>query len=79
LPHPSYDLNQDGSVSFKEYAIAKRFDIDKDGILNEQEKKECLKQLKEGYEERLFWNENARVVQTGRWLIQFYLHNICDL
>ena len=69
MPDPSYDLNKDGAVSFKEFAIAKRFDLDNDGILNQQEKEECLRQLREGYEDQLFWGEGVRVVQKGkgRW------------
>eukprot|EP01083_Nonionella_stella_P298448 1012995_1 len=34
LPHSSYDLDNDGVVSSKEYAIAKFFDKDRDGKLN---------------------------------------------
>ena len=46
--------------------------MDRDGILNTQEKKEWIKQLKEGYENQLYWdpintnsNNGYRVVQKG--------------
>jgi len=36
-PDPSFDIDGDGHVSFKDYFIAKHFDLDKDGKLNEKE------------------------------------------
>ena len=41
IPHPSYDLDYDGIVGGKELLIAKIFDKDKDGILNEKRKGSC--------------------------------------
>jgi len=38
-PDISYDIDGDGSVSQKDYFLAKHFDVDKDGKLNTQEKK----------------------------------------
>jgi len=37
LPHPSFDLNGDGNISVKEYAVANYMDKDKDGRLNTHE------------------------------------------
>jgi hypothetical protein len=37
IPHPSFDLNDDGYVSQEDYRNAKRFDIDCDGMLNPYE------------------------------------------
>jgi hypothetical protein len=47
---PSYDLTGDGTVSIREYKLARRFDINKDGILDDQERKECLQAIKDGIE-----------------------------
>lgn len=37
-PHPSYDVDGDGWVSQKDYQIAKRFDLNNDGILDAEER-----------------------------------------
>ena len=55
LPDPSFDLNGDGTVSAKEYAISKMFDLDFDGKLSPEEKVFCLKRLKEGFESKTFY------------------------
>ena len=51
-PDPSYDLTGDGNVSAKEYLIAKYFDKNHDGVLDPEEKEECMKQLKNGFENK---------------------------
>lgn len=38
IPHPSFDLNNDGYVSQEDYRDAKRFDLDADGMINDHEK-----------------------------------------
>ena len=48
-PHSSFDLDGDGSVSVKDYFLAKQFDKDGDGMLNKQELAEAKKALDEGY------------------------------
>jgi hypothetical protein len=58
IPHPSFDLNGDGIVSQHEYAVAKMFDEDRDGILNKQEKAKCLEALKNGFENTFYWCED---------------------
>lgn len=53
----SYDLNGDGAVSSKELWIASRFDKNKDGILEPEERKECLEALKNNYEVKAkYWD-----------------------
>jgi len=37
-PHPSYDLDQDGYVSQDDYRLAKRFDLDGNGVLDPDER-----------------------------------------
>lgn len=49
-PDASYDLTGDGHVSAKELLIAGRFDKNKDGILDAEERKECIEALKNNYE-----------------------------
>ncbi|CAI2362055.1 unnamed protein product [Moneuplotes crassus] len=66
IPHPSFDLNGDGVVSIHELAIAQRFDKDKDGILNAEERKNCLNALKNGFENKLGWNKNKLGTKLGQ-------------
>jgi len=53
----------DGYVGDRDYVIAKRFDIDQDGILNEKEKSEAIKALKNGYENNFVWG----LEQSGKY------------
>ena len=41
-PDLSYDLDGDGIVGNRDYVISKLYDLDKDGKLNEQERKAAL-------------------------------------
>ena len=62
IPDPSFDVDGDGFVSNMDYFIAARFDKDKDGKLNAEEKAACLKALKdENYEERFLFGLDANV------------------
>lgn len=38
-PSITFDLDEDGAVGVYDYALATRLDLDKDGILNSEEKK----------------------------------------
>lgn len=38
MPHPSYDLDNDGYVSCEDYRLAKRFDMDGNGVLDRDER-----------------------------------------
>ena len=49
-PDPSYDLNGDGAVAQKELLIAARFDKNRDGVLDDEERKECMAALNSGLE-----------------------------
>ena len=51
----SYDLNGNGGVNPREYFIAKRFDKDNDGKLNEVEKKAAIEALQSGYEQKFMF------------------------
>lgn len=50
----------------QELAIAKRFDKDKDGILNEEERNNCLEALKNGFENGLAWNKDKSEFKTEK-------------
>lgn len=47
IPHISYDLDGDGYVGGRDYVLAKHFDKDRDGKLNEEENKAAMKAIKE--------------------------------
>ena len=56
IPDISYDLDKDGYVGGQDYVIAKRYDIDCDGKLNEKEKKAAYEGIKNGVEDNYIWN-----------------------
>ena len=56
IPDISYDLDGDGYVGGRDCVLSKRFDIDGDGKLNEQEKKNALEAIKNGVEKEYVWN-----------------------
>lgn len=56
IPDISYDLDKDGYVGGKDYVLAKRFDVDNDGKLNEKEKQAAYEGIKQGIEENYIWN-----------------------
>ena len=58
-PDPSLDLNGDGAVSAQELWIASRFDKDPDGVLDGDERKECLEALRNASEARFKHGEAA--------------------
>lgn len=74
IPDKSFDLNGDGTVSAREYAISKMFDFDFDNKLNAQEKAYCIQRLKEGFEDGLYWDADqgaGRIVQRdGKIMLQ---------
>lgn len=69
LPDISYDLDGDNYVGNKDYVLSKRFDIDKDGRLNETEKNNALNAIKNGVENEYMWNlENIGIRNKYRIL-----------
>jgi len=70
IPHISYDLDGDGYVGFKDLVISKHFDLDKDGILNDQERNNALQAVKEGFEEKFMWGVEQSGVNTMHRLLQ---------
>ena len=56
IPDISYDLDGDGYVGGRDYVLAKRFDVDGDGKLNEKEKSNALEAIKNGVEREYVWN-----------------------
>jgi hypothetical protein len=45
IPHISYDLDNDGYVGGKDYVVAKQFDKDGDGKLNDEEMKAAFEAI----------------------------------
>lgn len=63
-------MDGDGVVGAREYFLAKRFDLDGDGKLNDQERKNCIAALENGFEDNFRWNLEAAGVTRGKRLIQ---------
>jgi hypothetical protein len=56
VPDISYDLDKDGFVGGRDYLLSKRFDFDKDGKLNEIEKKLAYEAIHNNIEDKYLWN-----------------------
>ena len=56
IPDISYDLDGDGYVGGRDYVLSKRFDVDVDGKLDENERKNALEAIKNGVEREYVWN-----------------------
>ena len=56
IPDISYDLDKDGYVGGRDFVISKRYDVDNDGKLNEQEKKAAYEGIMNKIEENYVWN-----------------------
>lgn len=48
-PHITFDLDGDGAVGAYDFALATWLDLDKDGILNPEEKQNAMKMIQTGY------------------------------
>lgn len=61
-PDPSFDIDGDGVISSRDFFISLRFDKDKDGKLNAEEKAACLKALKDdNFEDNFLFGLDANV------------------
>ena len=78
MPDITYDLDGDGVVNERDYFIAKLFDKDKDGKLNQEEYQTAIKALEDGFEQRFMYGvektaglkEHLRVMQKrGKILV----------
>ena len=70
VPDISYDLDKDGYVGGRDFVIAKRFDLDGDGKLNEQEKKAAYEGLANNIEDNYYWNVDNRIGAKNFRLLQ---------
>lgn len=70
IPDPTYDLDMDGFVGGRDYFLAKRFDLDKDGKLNAQEKQNAYDQITKGYEDNFVWNLENQGPKRGYRILQ---------
>jgi hypothetical protein len=65
LPDKSYDLDGDGVVGGRDMVIAKLYDKDGDGKLNDVERKEALDGIKRGVEGNYVWNVTRAHYNSG--------------
>ena len=70
VPDISYDLDKDGYVGGRDFVISKRFDLDGDGKLNEQEKKAAYEGLANNIEDNYYWNVDNRIGAKNFRLLQ---------
>ena len=78
IPDITYDVDGDGFVDHKDMAIAKMFDKNKDGILDENERKEMQKAFRDGTMEKYIWGldqggsgKHPRIIQKkGRFITE---------
>lgn len=69
-PDQSYDLDGDGLVCSREYFLAKRLDLNQDGKLDPEERRNAIMALKAGYEENFTWGVEQSGVQRGTRILQ---------
>lgn len=69
-PDPSYDLDGDGHVGNLDLFVSKRFDLDRDGKLNKQERENAEKALKEGYLNNFKIGLESQVPKTSLRIMQ---------
>ncbi|OMJ94455.1 hypothetical protein SteCoe_2359 [Stentor coeruleus] len=70
LPDPSYDIDNDGFVSHKDFFISKQFDDDKDRKLNETERNNAENALKSGFLDKFKLGLESRVPNFEARIIQ---------
>lgn len=63
-------MDGDGAVGFKEFAIAKRFDTDGDGVLTQEERQNLIEKLKQGYEQQVYWDPGNSGTDGGYRVVQ---------
>ena len=66
VPDITYELERDGYVGGRDYVLAKRFDRDGDGKLNEMEKKEAFDAIAHNF----IWNLDNQGLNRGYRIIQ---------
>ena len=70
LPDKSYDLNNDGIISDREYVIARRFDGNLDGKLEPDERKKATEALHSGFENNFVWGLEKYGALRGTRILQ---------
>lgn len=59
IPDITYDLDNDGQVSGRDYCMARKFDKGFKNYLTKEEKEEAIEALKNGFEDNFVWNVEA--------------------
>lgn len=69
MPDISYDLDGDGYVGNRDFVLAKVFDKDGDGKLNQTEKLQALEAIKNVSEKHIFVTENDKLGCLKQFLL----------
>jgi hypothetical protein len=65
-PDISFDITGDGCVSSKELLIGLRFDLDRDGKLNEKERAAMMEALRQGVENEFTFGLDAAAANHSK-------------
>ena len=58
-PDPSYDMDGDGIVNARDLVLARLFDTNNDGKLDDEERAIAMAIVRAGYEDRMLWGLEA--------------------
>ena len=70
IPDISYDLDNDGFVGGRDLVLSKLYDKDKNGKLNEEEKKAALEGIANHIEDKYMWNIDNQGGKRGFRVLQ---------